>query len=491
MNFKSLTLVGLLLAGLVSAPPGTQSAEPATAGVSPADKMVQTILNKGYKRVAVLPRVVSRNSSEDNRVSGKNSLGALSVAWPDELYDALIDASLNSNGKFAVVTDQQVLQALKGKKGDDVGTDEMWKVIREKTGADFLASIDVTDPGPIEGRTGAAEVKRVVNGVDLKNNSAAGRVTQNYSKSLSDAAYAGESFVAREWKGNRLEATGLSGSGKLFDVGPMAEKEQYANLNAQEKHPLLLSDFPYRFVIEVNGMPRIPKIIDEQLVVTLDVGEEYIVRVWNQDSRDVFMGLYIDGVNTNGAHLERPDATLTTNCWWLPAGPDSRRIQGWRSVDPVSRQEAIERFVVVGAKDSVAREASQAGGEGFDDSLGMITAIFYTYGMDNISNAKAVQKPAGDEIGTGRGAKQGVGPSEVDPNAKQKGLMLSSATVYYRSTQWFKKNSGEQPSNGAVAEGPAPEKEATEAVKKKLEEDQPIIRKPAPKKSDKENDLPE
>ena len=459
---------------------------------SPADKTVQTILNKGYKRIAVLPRVVVQSANNTNKVVGTNTLGALSYAWPDELYESLIDASVASNGKFAVVTEQQILQALKGKKGEDVGTEEMWKVIREKTGADFLASIDVTDPGPSQGRTGSAEVKRVVNSIDLKDNSAVARVRQEYKKSLSDAAYAGESFVVREWKGNKLEATGLTG-GLLFDPGPVAEKQQYAMLVPQE-HPLLRDNFPYGLGIEVNGQLRTPSVIDGQLVVRLDMGEEYVVRVWNRSEREVFMGLYVDGVNSIGGNLEQPEKTPTERTWFLRPSPDARRISGWQKIDPQTKEASYEKFVIVGASDTVAREASQPGGDAFDDNLGLITAVFYSYGMDEIPRTKGIAKLANDNIGTGRGQKVSGGVAGYDANAKQKGLLLSSVSIFYRSSKWVNDTPGE--AAPAMALGPMPKSDSPPAAKKTG--DKPTPETPAktpdtPSKpiKDSENDLPE
>ncbi|MES2788626.1 MAG: hypothetical protein V4719_03320 [Planctomycetota bacterium] len=489
MKSKSLCLAGLLLALplLISGTTVAETPEATAVPVSPAEKIVQTILDKGYKRIAVLPRVVSRTTGDENRVTGKNTVGALSLAWPDELYSALIDAALASNGKFVVVTDQQVLQALNDKKSDDVGSEEMWKVIREKTGADFLASIDVTDPGAIEGKTGATEIKRVVNGVDLNNNSAVGRISQMYKKSLSDGAYAGESFIVREWRGNRLEATGLRG-GKLFDVGGAAEKEQYANLVPQE-HPLLRSDYPYGISIEVNGKPRAAKIIDGQFVVPLDFGEEYVVRVWNHGKREVFMGLYIDGVNTIGAEREKPEVTPTNRNWFLKPDPESRKISGWQKVDPKTRQATYEKFVIVGAEDAVAHATPHPGGDGFGDSLGLVTAMFYTYGTDDIPKSKGVAQITHDTIGTGRGKKEVGGVSGFDPNAKQKGLLLSGMTIYYRSTQWFEKNSG-TPAAAEVAAGPKPETPTTVEANKPSEKPKTAEKPAKPKVKDSEDDIP-
>jgi len=458
---------------------------------SPADKTVQAILDKGYKRVAVLPRVVVHSADNLNKVVGSNTVGALSYAWPDELYESLIDASVTSNGKFAVVSEQEILHALKGKKGEDVGTEEMWKVIREKTGADFLASIDVTDPGPSQGRTGAAEVKRVVNGIDLKDNSAVARVRQEYKKSLSDAAYAGESFVVREWKGKRLEATGLTG-GLLFDPGPTAEKEQYAMLAPQE-HPLLRDDFPYGLGIEVKGQLRIPSVVEGQMVVRLDAGDEYVVRAWNRSEREVFMGLYVDGINSIGVKLERPEQTPTERTWFLRPNPDARRISGWQKIDPQTKQASYEKFVVVGASNAVASEASQPGGDGFEDNLGLITAVFYSYGMDDIPKTKGISKLANDNIGTGRGQKVSGGVAGYDVKAKQKGLLLSTVSIFYRSSKWVNSNPGAPAPEMAL--GPMPKSDTGSAAKPQEKPTPDTPTKPAEVPSKKvknsENDLPE
>lgn len=466
---------------------GVVSLDSACADDSATDKILKTIREKGYKRVAVLPKVVARNAGDGNRVTGTNTVGALSMAWPDELYDALLEASLESNGEFVVVTDQQVLQALKGKGVDDVGTEEMWDVIRDKTGADYLASIDVTDPGPDPGKTGAAEVKRVVNGVDLKTQSAATRVTQKYTKTLSDAAYAGESFVVREWDGDELLPTGLSG-GDAFAVGLAAEAEQYANLLPQE-HPLFREDYPYGFTIEVEGEQRVPHVIDGQLVVELNEGEEYAIRIWNRAETPIFAGLYVDGVNTIGGDIEMPDLTPTHRTWYLKPTAKSYVIKGWTEIDPATKKSVFHKFLIVDEDDSVAAEAAQAGGTGFADNLGMITLVAYTYGMENVpktkTRARALRR---DTLGTGRGERSEGGVGGFDPNKKQKGLMLSTMTMHYRSSQWFEENYREdEDSTLAVVPKPAPDVTNQNGSGEEELEAPPKADDPA----DSENDLPE
>jgi hypothetical protein len=453
IRFRLIATVAVCLSSLVTCSTFAQD-------LTPVDKAVRAIKEKGFKRVAVIPRVVVRATGDTNRVAGKNTLGALSYEWPDELYDSLIDAASSSNGQFSVVPEHQILQALKGKTSEDVGSEEMWKVIREKTGADFLASVDVTDPGPVEGKTGSPEIQRAVSAVDLRDNSAALRVRQEYRKSLSDAAFSGESFVVREWKNGSLDANGLSG-GLLFDTGAAAEKEQYAKLMPQD-HPLLRDDYPLGIGIEVGGELRTPKVVDGQLVVQLDVGEEYVIRAWNRGDEakgdpKVFMGLYVDGVNTVGATRERPELTPTTRTWFLRPIPEFRRIAGWLKIDPQSRQTSYERFVVVGAAEAVAREAGQPGGDGFDDNLGLITAVFYTYGMKGIPKTKGAVKPVADSIGTGRGRKEDGGVAGFESLGEEKGLMLSSVSIYYRSSQWFRDFASE-PHSGSTNQVPEPEK---------------------------------
>ena len=488
MHKKSLhpfTLLALLTA--MTALPG--AAQQSDTAKTPAEQLVDVILSKGYKRIAILPKVVSHTSAATSPVTGKNTIGALSMAWPEELYDALIQASLKSDGKFEVVTDQQVLLALKGQKGEDVGSAEMWKVIREKTGADFLASIDVTDPGPTEGKVAATTVKRTVNGVDLMKNSAVGRVKQDYAKSLSDGAYAGESFVVREWEGKRLKATGLA-RGKLFDFGAAAEKDQYQNLVSQE-HPLLRKNYPYGISVEVGGKPRTPQIVDGQFVVPLDMGEEYVVSAWNHGDRDVFMALYVDGVNTIGGQLERPDLTPTHRTWFMKPDKKESTIKGWQKVDPTTKKAFYEKFVIKSADESVARESNRPGGDGFSDNLGMITAVFYTYGTDDIPPVRGAPAPVADGIGTGRGEKQIGGIAGFDPNAKQKGLLLSAVTLYYRSPHWFEENQTVKP-EPQVAEATTAKPVVPAPASKTSTPDEPKPeKKPAKPKKDSENDLPD
>ena len=83
----------LLLCWALTAVP-LMAAQQTFPAKSPADELVDVILSKGYKRIVVLPKVVSRTSGTESPVTGKNTVGALSIAWPGCCSNPRFNASI-------------------------------------------------------------------------------------------------------------------------------------------------------------------------------------------------------------------------------------------------------------------------------------------------------------------------------------------------------------------------------------------------------------
>jgi|GEM_PF-2608093 len=396
-----------VLVAILTAAPRAGATQPLSP--SSSDKVIAAIKRKGYKRVAVLPQALVRQ--KEKRPDGekdlvvKNTVGPLSTVWASELYEELVNASGEG---FDVVPQEAVLNALNGRRLSDVGSEELWDLIMKRTGADSLVYPTVIDPGPEHGgKSGSDKLPVKLIGVDLSRKSAFSSQSRDHTKSLSDAAYCGESFVVREWKDGKIEATGLL-DGDKWGLGLAAEREQYANLIGGLGHPIARDGFPYGVGVVVDGETRDPVAIDGRLFVPLSVGEKYQLRIWNRGEETTYAAVYIDGVNTIGQKRERPSDTDTNRTWWLRS--TNRRaatIEGWFNHNLDTNQRAkVDEFVVVGADKSIARESGDTlpGNESFGASIGMITAIFYTYGTENIPVTRSAKLPPESSIGTGRGA---------------------------------------------------------------------------------------
>lgn len=406
----------------------------------PQEKIVSTIRNRGYKTVGVIPQAIVRRLETDadgkTRLVTKNSTGALSRAWSNEFYDELFSASAEPGSGFQVVSEQKFLTALSGQKLEDVGSDELWDLIAKKTGVDAVLVPSVIDPGPSDGgRVGATELSMGLEIHDVKGKFTVGHQSLEYRKSLSDAAYAGESFIVREYVNGQLGPSGLRG-GNYFGMGLLAEREQYEQLQSGP-HPLTLEKFPYTISVVVNGKVRRPVEIDGALYVPLSIGEKYQLHVTNRDEHPVFAAIYIDGLNTIGQKRERPDSTDTNRTWWFrPTGNEARVIEGWFQHDSSgTNRPQVDEFVVTAASDSLAATTAEPGGETFGSSLGLITAIFYTYGTEGIPVTRAPKPPPESSIGTGRGARIDSRVASYDTQKKLKGLMLAAVTLYYRTPE--------------------------------------------------------
>lgn len=173
--------------------------------------------------------------------------------------------------------------------------------------------------------------------------------------------------------------------------------------DSKQEHPNRRADFPFRVWIQVDGKRREMIKKGNELVVPLSPGEVYTVKVdylnrGENSSRPVAMRLLVDGLNTLA---ERADEKGIETWEWAKRmnlddarhwvlDPQKHRkfhISGFYGKDNKYRE-----FTVVGSQDSLAAR------QNFADSIGLITAAFYSCG----GNRKALGGNPSD-VGTAAG----------------------------------------------------------------------------------------
>jgi hypothetical protein len=212
-------------------------------------------------------------------------------------------------------------------------------------------------------------------------------------------------------------------------MGLEAEQTQFSSLKKNQPHPLISGSTTYSIQVVVGDEARPVKEIGDELFVRLDPGENFSIRLQNDDTRPVLCALYIDGVNTIGRQFQHPLMNPPADRWSLTPGYHGK-IDGWLiRGNSDNAQNALQRFRIVPKPQSVA-----AGfGQSVDGNFGMITAIFYTNGIAGIEPIPTLL--AGGPRG---GSQFGVGADQADAiklnfTDSKAGLMLAAMTIHYRS----------------------------------------------------------
>lgn len=421
------------------------------------DDIVRGIVENGQKKVGVIPTVINRRGDREATIG---SLGPRGKVMANAVYEKLISASQSGRykGRYKVVPERIMRGALKSRSLDDLANPRKLQELADDVGgADgfVITTIDedesVFDVDSVDvegdeeededGKTTKKKSKKtlVQNGsietIDPSDGVVTDKTDISDELTLSKAAYQGESWELRRWNGDELEnyekAIELEGD-DAFGRGSGWERAQYVKLSIDLEHPYEDTTFPYPIAIKVDGEIREPRVIGDKCVVELNAGEDYSVIVKNDGDQDVYAALFIDGLNSINQELVEPEQLATKLHWRLQKGIGDREIRGWYKIDYNDKKTdmwSYKKFTVVDRAESVA--ASQ----GFEDNIGMITAIFYTVGMKNIDEPEEAptRSLANAIVGTGEGeeVEQEVG---LIKGAKR-GLMLAAWTFYYRTKE--------------------------------------------------------
>jgi putative lipoic acid-binding regulatory protein len=250
---------------------------------------------------------------------------------------------------------------------------------------------------------------------------------------LTKAAYQGHSWELRRWNGRVLDNRGIELEGKEpFGMGSAWERVQWTNLKSDLTHPSEDATFPYPVSVKVEGQVRKPIAADEFRVVELNADEEFRVVLKNDSSKGVYVALYVDGLNSINQLQVEPDQLELSNHWHVPAGREIE-IEGWHEIKRDERgrrtgQPTVKMFRVVGRGESVAA------GQSFEDNIGMITAIFYSVGLDNVQQPTSTPRALPQSVvGVGEGGSARARISSY--RGDDRGLMLASWTFHYRTKE--------------------------------------------------------
>jgi hypothetical protein len=206
---------------------------------------------------------------------------------------------------------------------------------------------------------------------------------------IADMAMMGESFELRRWVNGRVDNIALTSSdsrmipvefSSVSRIGP-------ADVNSRQ-HPLSDPSFPFPVQLVVDKQPRSPVFIKGKPYVTVDPGEEYSVRVRNNSGKDVYVAVFVDGINVLG---KRRDHVANCKYWHLATGETSN-FRGWYTGSAGHYTE--ERFYIARRRETVAVKA------GFGEDLGMITVALYTVGAPSTDPQRLAQaRPSFGEEG--------------------------------------------------------------------------------------------
>jgi hypothetical protein len=406
--------------------------------------IAQGIVDNGHKRVAVLPVVLCRYSGEQSTVG---SLGPRGKSLSNALYDQLVASSRSGRygGQYEVIPERTILRAMRSRGFGPSDLEDPMKVrqLARDTGADSLVAVSYDEVPSIFGddrpQRQPAQVVLVSQTLDGTDGAVTHSAKLLDDLTLSKAAYQGESWELRRWNGNTLTNVGIDLPGlQAFGVGPAWEKPQYAAIRPNLVHPALNPDFPYAVSLEVDGQERYPKPLEcggkTFLLVDLNPGEDYRIILDNRSQKPVYCALFIDGACAIDRVVLEPGDLETRRHWYLPPNSGRRAINGWYTIPRDGRgqpgnSQFFDRFTIVPRGESTEHGAS------FERNVGMITAVFYTYGMEGIQQPDPSMTPRSlpaAAFGTGLGGRK---ETSLEFVKGKRGLMLAAMTFYYRSAE--------------------------------------------------------
>ncbi len=413
------------------------------------DSIVATVEKEKFKRIAVLPNTITFQDRKAITTIGR--LGPRGKSFADHIYSGLKE---KSKGKFEVAEMDKVYQSLAKLNFsiDDLKSSRNVRKLGKEIGSVDGLIIPKFDENMAEPTFDNYKVDLVKRTNNIKRGNS---IHVKKGITLSDAAYQGESWWLREWKDDQLLDRGLIGlsDGLEFGIGPKFEHWQYEKLQREKlKHPHLEKS-PFDFAILVDGKVRPPQRFGNRFAVELSRGEVYKIRLRNDSIKNAYVAVYIDGVividgiklkdgeldPASMARIEPGDLKLWRH--FQVKSQTSATLPGWYQLK-VDKSEKRTGETMIHEFKIVDRQQSAGAGTSFNENIGLITAIFYTQGMDGIP------QPSPDRISSikSRGFSQGDGTglgNRIDRKVKweaggPRGIMLAAISYYYRSSDQLK-----------------------------------------------------
>lgn len=419
----------------------------ASVGATDIDGLVDTLSATGCRRIAIYPELLQQTKAgelkhpfaaqqsveEMDRVrsrieaSSNESLEILETRALEHAFDS-VDFHAND------VTDQDKVDAVLKQTGCDAlvyGVGESTRSATAKIRLNYMISSARISPSRTNADSehpGNAPSDEALPTDQLT-------ATLQVSHTLSDLAFSGLSFEARRWVDGQMTYPGfrndlmLEARKMLAGIGEGHESFQAGFLRDDLTHPLASPDFPFQILIKVTGAQGIEttrplQAIGGEFYLPVSDGEQIATYFQNRTSKDVLLGLYIDGENSRGKVYQHPRQTRTEGHWWLKANTVTR-VRGWAIADAVQDEPGklksnLSSFVV-------RRESTPRGDRMAGDPHGSIVAIFYTNGTEGIDVPPPVVT-MGVDIEAGDPE-----PAILRTRPGSKGLMLAAVTIFYRT----------------------------------------------------------
>lgn len=169
--------------------------------------------------------------------------------------------------------------------------------------------------------------------------------------------------------------------GETDQDGPLIQK---LDEQASKPHPMRDPKFPYRVSVMINGQERQGAFRGNEYVIPVRNGEVYEVHIKVLNNEQTCVRLLIDGLNTLPQKLTGEKGIETIEVapvvkldeareWILDGNQNKGRLWAFRGfVTETGTAGKLRRFVVADPAQSLAAQKN------FTESMGLITAAFYT-----------------------------------------------------------------------------------------------------------------
>lgn len=369
-----------LVAGMVIAAYAAQWAEAqfGAATGTPSEvveRLRQSISQKGYQRVGVMPRFVCRDENGRESLQGPNAAHA--ALFAERIEEELVKSA---GSRYSVISSLLMQKAFADVSLEDVkNLDRLREIAKRVEGLDALIVGTVADEMIEDRRMTRPGMRIRCELVEINGGTSGGIVSTDMTLSLGSEAYRGRSFELRRWMDSelvnlRLNALPFGGAPDPFKDGDFNANIGQSPWDIREgPHPLADPTCPFRLEMLVDERPRpitwIGRQHDAEPYVDIGLGERYSLRVENRTTRNACVAIFVDGINILGKRRESPGNCL----YWILKKDSQGNFKGWYTGEEGNYD--VEEFVTARAAQSLAAR------QGFTESLGQITAVFYTVGV--------------------------------------------------------------------------------------------------------------
>lgn len=431
-----------------------------------ADELVKN----GSKVIALLPKAIVMKKDGTMDTDGDKSTGKLGPRtdrYVVDMYKALSKAMKERGGKVLRPSQTRAKILSTDFDATDILDDDKMAELTKALNVDAVVYLEYDKDRDTQKYVGPKnsldeELRIGVNKVDVLNlayvdkDANEGQSGEMQTKvSLSTAAYSGDSWWIREWKGDKL----VSREGAIANVaekesqigtGQEWEQVQFQYLNEKKAtHPSFETGFPYPISFRVKNKAtgeeetREIERFGNEAVLPLDDGEVFSVVIDNKTKRKVRIALILDGVcNIDGHENDDFDSPIMR----YPHEFEQNQVYDfdpgkWSLRHWVSSQSG--QLKDVGLFRAKTLDDPSKIGTTLLGNVGMITVVFFSAGNEGFEKPELDPDEIPDPTRSGFGASNApdlfVEMQKIDPKltrtgkAGKIGPIMAAATFYYRS----------------------------------------------------------